>query len=121
MPQYRTPAKSSKYYVPKEEYLTALHFCRQYPEWEKEISDSLKPDIDLSRKTDPARVAAIRKKKAVLEMVIHKLSGDMDEWLFLGVCYGLTFPQLKRQGMPIGRTQYYEMRQRFYYYLSRVI
>ena len=121
MPRQRTPSKSSKYYVPKEEYLTAFHFCRQYPEWEKEISDSEKPGIVASRIYDPARIAAIKKKKAVLEMVIHKMADGVDEWLLLGVCHGLTYPQLKERGIPIGRTQYYEMRQRFYYYLSRII
>ena len=121
MPRQRAPAKSSKYYVPKEEYLTVLHFCRQYPDWIKEISNNEKPGVAPSRKHDPARIASIRKKKGVLEMVIHKIAEGMDEWLFLGVCQGLTYPQLKERGIPIGRTQYYEMRQRFYYYLSRII
>ena len=121
MPRQRTPAKSSKYYVPKEEYLTTLHFCRQYPDWIKEISGNEKPGVAPSRKHDPARIPAIRKKKGVLEMVIHKTANGLDEWLLLGVCHGLTYPQLKERGIPIGRTQYYEMRQRFYYYLSQII
>ena len=115
MSQFRTPTKRSKFYVPKEEYLTVLHFCRQYPEWEKEILNSQRPE------TDPSRIATIKKKKAVLEMLIRKTADGMDEWLFLGVCHGLTYQQLKKRGMLIGRTQYYEMRQRFYYYLSRII
>ena len=121
MPQQRTPAKKSKYYVPKEEYLTVLHFCRQFPEWEKEISESMKPGIISSRDYDPGRIAVIRRKKSVLEMVIQKTANGMDEWLFLGVCHGRTYPQLKQRGIPCGKNQYYEMRQRFYYYLSRII
>lgn len=121
MPQYRTPEKSSKYYVPKEEYLTVLHFCKQYPDWEKEISDDYKQRGMLSQYSDPVRIATIKKKKAILEMVIQKTADGMDEWLFLGVCHGLTYPQLKQRGIPCGRNQYYEMRQRFYYYLSRII
>ena len=121
MPQQRTPAKSSKYYVPKEEYLTVLHFCRQFSEWEKEIAESMKLGIDQSIRSDPLRMSAIRRKKAVLEMVIQQTANGMDEWLFFGVCHGLTYPQLKQRGIPCGRTQYYEMRQRFYYYLSRII
>ena len=116
MPRQRTPAKSSKYYVPKEEYLTTLHFCRQYPDWEKEVSDSMKLGT-----FNQARTFRIRRKKTVLEMVIHKTANGLDEWLFLGVCHGPTYPQLKERGIPIGRTQYYEMRQRFYYYLSQII
>lgn len=115
MPQYRTPSKRSKYYVPKEEYLTALHFCRQYPEWERAIA------AGIDQGNYPARIAAIKTKKALVDMLIHKMADGMDEWLFLGVCQGLTFPQMKNRGLPIGRTQYYEMRQRFYYYLTRMI
>lgn len=118
MSRQRIPAKSSKYYVPKEEYLTVIHFCRQYPDWEKEISDSVKQGVQTA---DPVRIATIRKKKAVLEMLIQKLADGMDEWMVLGICYGLTYPQLKQRGIPCGRNQYYEMRQRFYYYLSRMI
>ncbi len=115
MPKYRTPSKRSKYYVPKEEYLTALHFCRQYPEWERAIAGRT------DQGEDDARIAAMKKKKAAVDMLIHKMADGMDEWLFLGVCRGLTFPQMKQQGLPIGRTKYYEMRQRFYYYLTRMI
>ena len=121
MPRQRTPAKSSKYYVPKEEYLTVLHFCRQYPEWEKEISDSMKTGCLSSQEYDQGRITLIMRKKAVLEMAIRKTANGMDEWLFLGVCHGLTYLQLKQRGIPCGRNQYYEMRQRFYYILSRVI
>lgn len=121
MPQYRTPGKGSKYYVPKEEYLTVLHFCKQYPDWEKEISDSAEQGAMFSHESDPVRIAAIRKKKAVLEMTIQKSADGIDKWLFLGVCHGFTYPQLKQRGIPIGRNQYYEIRQRFYYYLSRII
>lgn len=115
MPQYRTPSKRSKYYVPKEEYLTALHFCRQYPDWEREIAGSPE-NVD-----DYTRIAALKKKKATIDMLIHKLADGMDEWLFLGVCHGLTYLQMKQNGFPLGRNQYYEMRQRFYYYLTRII
>lgn len=121
MPQYRTPEKSSKYYVPKEEYLTVLHFCKQYPNWKKEISDSVEQSAMLPQKSDPVRIVTIRKKKAVLEMLIRKLADGLDDWLLLGVCYGMTYPQLKQRGIPCGRNQYYEIRQRFYYYLSRII
>jgi len=30
-------SKKSKYYLPKEEYLTVKHFCLQYPAWEAEL------------------------------------------------------------------------------------
>ena len=73
MPQQRTPRKNSKYYVPKEEYLTALHFCRQYPEWERAIAEST------DQVNDHARLSNIEKKKAAVDMLIHKIADGMDE------------------------------------------
>ena len=54
-------------------------------------------------------------------MLIRKLADGLDDWLLLGVCFGMTYPQLKQRGIPCGRNKYYEIRQRFYYYLSRII
>ena len=42
MSRYRTPSKRSAYYIPKEDYLTAIHWCRRYPNWIKELK--VEPD-----------------------------------------------------------------------------
>ena len=39
MSKYRTPSTSSKYYIPKEDYLTAIHYSLRYPLWKEEVAD----------------------------------------------------------------------------------
>ena len=37
MGKYRAPSENSKYYIPKEDYLTAIHYSLRYPLWKEEV------------------------------------------------------------------------------------
>ena len=37
MSKYRIPSDKSKYYIPKEDYLTAIHYSLRYPIWKEEV------------------------------------------------------------------------------------
>lgn len=135
MTQYRTPKKTSKYYVPEQVYRTVVYFCRQYPLWVSELK--VEPDtskaIDYS--TDRVQTSSqydatseiamhrqmISKKKEMVDTVAHNVAGNMDEWLILGVGHGLTYYQLRERGIPCGKNMYSALRQRFYYEMSKLI
>lgn len=135
MVQFRTPTERSKYYVPKEVYLTVIHFCRQYPLWVAELETE--PDASKAITYDRERVQTsnqydatseiamhrhmIAKKKEIIDRISSDVAGDMAQWLRLGVCYGLTFPDLEIRGIPCVDKTYYRMRKRFYYEVSKVI
>lgn len=135
MSQYRTPTAKSKYYVPKEVYLTTLHYCRQYPLWLAELETE--PDASKAITYDKERVQTsnsydatseiamhrvdIAKKKARVDDVSASVAGDLAQWLRLGVCYGLTYPDLEARGIPCGRATYFRMKRLFYYTLSKQI
>ena len=135
MSQYRTPTAKSKYYVPKEVYLTTLHYCRQYPLWLAELETE--PDASKAIAYDKERVQSsnsydatseiamhrvdIAQKKARVDDVSASVAGDLAQWLRLGVCYGLTYPDLAARGIPCADRTYYRMRKRFYYELSKII
>lgn len=135
MSQYRTPRPSNKYYIPHEEYLTVLHYCRQYPQWEAELMvepdsgtgiDTEKEHVQTSSQYDPTSSLAIRratiaKKKQMVDDVIHSVSMGMDQWMRLGVCYGMTYYQLNVRGIPCSAKLYYKTRQRFYYEMAKRI
>ena len=135
MTQIRTPRESSKYYIPREEFLTVLHFCRQYPSWEAELQtdpdsgigiDTEKEHVQTSNQFDPVSSLAIRramvaKKKKLVDDTIRQVAHGMDEWLILGVCHGLTYYQLRSRGFPCGSRLYYTIRRRFYYELAKKI
>lgn len=135
MVQFRTPTERSKYYVPKEVYLTVIHFCRQYPLWVAELETE--PDASKAITYDKERVQTsnqfdatseiaihrhmIAEKKAVIDRISADVAGDLAQWLRLGVCYGLTFPDLEARGIPCAVNTYYRMRKRFYYEVAKVI
>ncbi len=135
MVQFRTPTKNSKYYVPKEVYLTVIHFCRQYPLWLAELETE--PDASKAITYDKERVQTsnqydatseiamhrqmIAQKKEIIDRISFEVAGDMAQWLRLGVCYGLTFTDLESRGIPCVDKTYYRMRKRFYYEMSKVI
>ena len=137
MSKYRPPSKKNRYYIPKEDYLTAIHYSLRYPIWKQEI-DSIadtakairydKDKIQSSGDYDSTFEAAVKlsesdiaKKVNLIDDTISEVSKGMDNWLRLGVCYGLTFDQLKIKGMPCERDMYYQMRRHYYYELSKKI
>ena len=135
MGKYRIPSKNSEYYIPREDYLTAIHFSLRYPLWLEEIKgledtsaairydrDKVQTSSDYDSTAEAAvRIAKIRDKVTLVEEVIRYVSHDMDYWIKLGVCYGLTFDQLKNKGMPCERDTYYLMRRHYYYELCQRI
>lgn len=135
MGKYRTPNKNSKYYIPKEDYLTAIHYSLRYPLWKEEVADMAntakaivydKDKVQTSNGYDSTYEAAVRiqEKQHKLQLIddtIHDVADGLDYWLRLGVCYGLTFDQLKGKGMPCEHKKYYLIRRMYYYKLSKKI
>lgn len=135
MGKYRTPSTSSKYYIPKEDYLTAIHYSLRYPLWKEEVADMSntaraitydKDKVQSSGGYDSTYEAAVRiqEKQHKLQLIddtIHDVADGLDYWLRLGVCYGLTFDQLKGKGMPCEHKKYYLIRRMYYYKLSKKI
>lgn len=135
MAKYRTPGERSKYYIPKEDYLTAVHYSLRYPLWIEEakaLSDTSgairydKDRVQTSPTFDSTFEAAVRlseltDKIKLVNDTIDKVSDGLSYWLRLGVCHGLDFNQLKGKQMPCERDKYYLIRRRYYYELSKKI
>ena len=137
MSKYRALSRKNKYYIPKEDYLTAIHYSLRYPIWRQEIdaiADTAKAirydkdNVQSSGDFDATFEAAVKltestiaKKVKLIDDTISQVSKGMDNWLRLGVCYGLTFDQLKNKGMPCERDMFYEIRRHYYFELSKQI
>ena len=136
MSKHRPPSKNSKYYLPKETFLTVIHYCKQYPIWIDELKRlpvtgrAIRYDQDrvqASGDYDPTSSIAIRraeitKKKETVDTVAIMVAGDvMARWLLQGVCDGKTFYELHHDGMPCQKDMYYMLRRRFYYEMSKRI
>lgn len=136
MSQFRSPRESNKYYIPREEFLTVVHFCRQYPTWEAELKanpdtgtgvDTEKEHVQTSNISDPTsdlgihRATIARKKKLVDDTALKVAGAGLCEWLILGVCHGMPYYQLDMRGIRCSAKSYYKMRQRFYFEMSKNI
>lgn len=130
MGKYRIPND-----LPKEDYLTAVHYALRYPLWKAEIETSadtaraIRYDTDkvqTSNDFDPVQSTAIRREEIgrkikLVDDVIAQTASGLDAFLRFGVCYGLTFWQLQGKGIPCSKNTYYTIRKRFYYELSQRI
>lgn len=137
MGKYKAPSEKSKYYIPKEDYLTAIHYSLRYPLWKEEVEamadtskaitydkDKVQSSSDYDNTFEAAVKIAKSNKQHKMQLVddtITLVANGMDYWLRLGVCYGLTFDQLKGKGMPCERDCYYLMRRRYYFELIQKI
>lgn len=135
MSKYRAPSAKTKYYIPKEDYLTAIHYSLRYPLWLAEVNDIAdtsaairydKDKVQTSGDNDPTfkaalKISKINEKIKLVDDIISLVTSDNGYYLRLGVCYGLTFDQLKSRGMAYERDAYYLMRRKYYYELSLVI
>ena len=124
-------SKKSPYHLSKHRMLELKHFCLQYPEWKKEHerievlrsyfpfglpSESSHSDMtgDLGTKA-----ADLMLKMNLVDRLCQQYGGDICDWLFMGVAYGMSFPQMEARGIPCSRDYYYERYRRFYWALDR--
>ena len=135
MGKYRTPTLNSRYYIPKQDYLTAIHWCLRYPLWKAELE--LEPDsgkaieydkehVQTSNDFDPVSTLAIRRaelsrKMDLLESTIKSVDESIYQYLLLGVGYGFTMSQLIEKEMPCSHNYYYRKRQQVLYEIAKKI
>lgn len=131
----RILSEKNEFYLPKEEFLTVLHFSLQYPRWceelrmEPDTSRAIRYDgdrVQTSGGGDPTAETAMKRKviadkKMLVEETAWEAGKEIYPYLLRGVTGGFTFWQLRQQGMPCEKTMYYERRRKFYYLLAQKI
>lgn len=136
MGKYRAPSKSNKYYIPTEDYITAIHWCLRYPLWVSELS--VEPDtsraitydqdkVQTSGDYDPTvelamKRAEIYRKKELLENTIRECAPEeLFHFILLHVGHGRTYYQLVKEGLNISEYEFRKYKQKFYYEISQKI
>ena len=131
----RILSEKNRYHLPKEEFLTVLHFSQQYPNWEQELRTT--PDTSKAITYDGEKVQTsggydacsetamrryeVERKKKLIEDTVREAAPEIYEYLLLGVAYGVPFWKLQEKGIPCEKTMYYERRKKFYYLLAKKI
>lgn len=129
------PKGKGRYKLASEEYKLAVHWCRCYKVWVKELetppdtSKAIvydKDKVQTSGGFDSTAELAIRreelaKKVRLIKDVARMTTPDLWPWLIKGVTEDYTAEQLIQQGMPCSRNLYYLKKHQFYYLLAKRI
>ena len=136
MSEYRLPAPSNKYYLPKHTYLACIHYALQYRDWkvyldaERDTRGAIRYDKDRvqtsndydSTSATAIRMVEIQSKVNMIDNIIADICEEgMERYLRMSVCYGFTIYQLQDIGVPCGKNYISKLRQRFYWELSKRI
>lgn len=122
-------SKKSKYWLPKHVFMTAYHYCLNYPGWKAEHDffiglHSVHGESGGSGTGDPTanqalRLADLGQKIMLIEDTVKFVAPDIAEYLLRYVTdEDLTFDMVKAQGCPCERAMFYDRRRAFYYLLA---
>lgn len=134
----RTPEKGNPYWISRHCFMMSVHFCLQYPEWQREREELLLnaqasairyTDMPKGGVFDPdptmeagSRLAELSEKISIVEETAREASQELAEWLIKGVTENLSYDTLKSAyGLPCGYRLYRKIRQRFFFLLSKKI
>lgn len=134
MGKYRPPSKNSRWYLPTDDYLTAVHYALRYPRLlvslpSADSSKGIRYDKDKvqsSNQFDATSILAIKRseikdKLELIDWCIHQVANGQDDILRKNVCYGIPYWQLAQAGYLGSAYEFGQMRQHFYYTLIQYI
>ena len=128
-------SKRNRYYISKHRRLELVHFCLQYPEWER-LYNALGPSAVTLQDhegsppkryySDPTGNAAVARVMLGEKMnMVKRASMEADDqigsYIFKAVTEGLSFTNLKaKTEIPCEKDMFYDRYHRFFWILSRM-
>lgn len=125
-------SKKNELWISKHRYYELKHFCMQYPEWKKELSniDGMSKSgsgvcSKNSNKSDPTMTAAILRTNLNDKIQqIEKIARDTDkilwDYLVKGVTEERSYTYLKNYlNIPCSRDVYYQLYRKFFSLLDK--
>ena len=128
-------SKRRIYWISKHRFYELKHFCLQYKDWKKELSEiSFSSGHPLDGKVhcqsttpgDPVFDVVVRRELLTDRMQMVKqaakaCSEDLGIYVFKGVTEGISYDVLVNQnGIPCCKETYYEAFRRFFWILSKL-
>jgi len=126
--------KLDKYGISSKRYKELCGFCEQYPEWKKQIGNVSylsavqykhtpgNPNRGTSDTTGnmAVKMAIFDNNCKLIEKVAKQADSEFWEFLIKSVCYEVPVTYLiSYEGMPLGKSAFYERRRYFFYLLDR--
>lgn len=117
----------------KHRYYELLHWCLQYPEWEKKIQElRLIPEVEQARRGNSKWIAKrgteesgillaeMSRNRETVRRVCREASEELYPWLLTAVTKGASFTELKMShGLPCEKDMFYDRRRRFFLLLDK--
>ncbi len=122
----------NRYWISKHRYYELKHYCLQYPEWVKLLSElEIKMGavkLGSIHGTDPSDpTAKIAQMRVDLQRALHLIqqtatdaSTELGIYILSAVTEGIPFTQLQTMyDMPCGKDMYYDIYRKFFWLLSQ--
>ena len=111
-----------KYGISGKRYKELCGFCEQYPEWKNQLkynNDTVKSNSDATGNLAIKRTG-LEEKCRLIEETAEQAGEDLSQYIIKSVCYEVPVTYLiVCEGMPIGKSAFYEMRRYFFYLLDQ--
>lgn len=121
-----------RYGISGKRYKELCGFCEQYPEWKNRLklsNDTVKSieitDMPITHNNaDVTCNLAIKRteleeKCRLIEKTAEQAGDDLSHYIIKSVCYEVPVTYLIAcEGMPLGKSAFYEMRRHFFYLLD---
>lgn len=123
-------AESNKYWIPKHRALELKHFCLQYDIWKKELNNTMylrqrceinvdSPIVDITAELAEQR-ARLSSYIKLVERIANETDSELAPYILKGVTKETTYERLSLiDGIPCGRSTYYDRRHKFFYILDK--
>lgn len=122
-----------KYGISGKRYKELCGFCEQYPEWKNQLKynkDTVKSleitDMPITHNNSDAtgnlaiKRTELEKKCQLIEETAKQAGNDLSQYIIKSVCYEVPVTYLIAcEGMPLGKSAFYEMRRHFFYLLDQ--
>ena len=126
-----------KHHISKDRYYELLHFCRQYPEWKKELAELENFSYIQSPskyglvgqkwgcEVDPvgnlaAKKAEYKQKIQMVQDCAKEADPDLNDYILLAVTEGVTYSKMETMlDIPCERGMFYRRYRRFFWLLSQ--
>ena len=126
-------SKHNKYWISRHRYYELLHFCMQYPEWQKNrrTFDGYGKNYDSNTRVQNNIVANPTEKNAIARAyfadrinLVERIAKEADEliadYILMGVTENITYPVLRaRYPIPCSSRTYYEAYRKFFWLLDK--
>ena len=121
------------YWISRHRYYELKHFCLQYPEWKRELSNlsSIKNQMfitathsDSGTFSNPTadcaeKIMFLKDRIDMIERTARNTAPDLAKYILKGATEGLSYTYLKSKlEIPCCKDKYYELYRKFFWLLS---